>query len=357
MNYKSIKISALAALLALGFASCKDKDPIIAPGPSTGKTIQLQGIAEGEAGTSALNSVYIDFSTDEVKTVRRDGWDLGFYSGSKNRVIINNTSSATAVVTDKTNIADVSAADTIGVKTNFSMMDMSPTDMELIDNIAGDINKTVIPEVKATGNKVIIINRGTGNGIAVRDYYKIQLQLLANGNYKLTYAKLDATTTNTIEISKDAEYNFTLFSFDKGIVEKPKKKNWDIVWTATILKTMMGPDEVPYAYSDMVGINYLANTQVVEKVYDDEAQAAADYEKYSLADLPTESFSNDRWYIGSNWRKTVAPGSSTPAGTIKTKFYIIKDSDGNAYKLKFISFTAEDGGERGRPEIKYELLK
>src|SRR5690606_9903760 len=136
-------------------------------------------------------------------TLRRDGWDLGFYGGDKNRVIINFTSAATAIVTDKTDINAVGIADTVGKKTALSMMDMSPSDMNLIDDIDGDLTKTVIPEVKTSGNKVVIINRGTGNGIESREYYKILIELLPSGHYKLTYALLDATTSQSIEISKD----------------------------------------------------------------------------------------------------------------------------------------------------------
>lgn len=357
MNKHWLKISMVSSLLSVTLFSCNEKDPIITPGPSNGNTLKLDGIAAGESGNSALNSVFVDFSKDETKSLRRDGWDLGFYCGEGNRVIINYTSSAAAYVTDKTDMNAVTEDDTIGVKLSFSMMDMSPEDMKLIDDVDGDLSKTVIPEIKATGNNVIIINRGTGNGIGARDFYKLLIELLPNGNYMLKYAKLDAAEFNTLEIAKDPNYNFKLVSFEKGLVEKPKKYDWDILWTSTVYKTMMGTDEVPYSYSDMIAINYLAGIQVVEKNYDDELKALEAYEQYSSTNLLGETFSKNRWAIASGWRKTATPGSTSPAGTIKTKFYIIKDADGNAYKVRFVSFTEEDGGERGRPEIKYELIK
>ncbi|MFN3381839.1 MAG: HmuY family protein [Runella zeae] len=39
------------------------------------------------------------------------------------------------------------------------------------------------------------------------------------------------------------------------------------------------------------------------------------------------------------------------------RFYIIKDPNGNYYKLKFISFHPSEGGTRGRPIIDYKLVK
>ena len=49
------------------------------------------------------------------------------------------------------------------------------------------------------------------------------------------------------------------------------------------------------------------------------------------------------------------PGST---GGVKTdRFFVIKDCGGNYYKLQFLSFGSGDSGERGRPELQYELLK
>jgi hypothetical protein len=48
----------------------------------------------------------------------------------------------------------------------------------------------------------------------------------------------------------------------------------------------------------------------------------------------------------------------TNAGVKTDRFYVLKDSYGNYYKLRFTKFgTGTDGTERGRPEIEYALLK
>lgn len=356
---KKIFISLSVAAILF---SCNSKDEsIITPNPSAseGSTITVNGIAGGEPGSQAGNSVYIDFSTDVQTPVLRAGWDLGFYCGSDFRVIINHTTAATAYVTDKINMNDVSPADTIGVKTAFNMAAPEASDFNMIDDLNGDITKTIIPAISNNSdlNKVIIINRGIGAGTPARDYYKIKINRNSEG-YTLQYAKLDETTFKTTNISKDPQSNFKLISFDNGLeVAKPQKQNWDIVWGASIYQTSMGSGPVPYTFSDLVAINHLAGTQVAEKEYDDIESANTAYDAYDKSALDAETFVNNRWTIGSNWRKTATPGSTTPSGTIKNKFYIIKDSEGNAYKVKFISFSTDDGGERGRPEIKYALIK
>lgn len=347
---------------ALGIlASCKDKDPVITPDPtSEGKQVQLDGNAPGQTGASAGYSVYLDFSADNTDRVLRQSWDLGFYCDDEYRVIINNTTGAMAYVTDKTDINAVSSDDTVGVPLYFSLSTLTPDLFQYFDDVEGKISGTVIPEVKSNpdDNKVVIINRGTAGSIDPRDFYKVKVVREENG-YRLYYAPLNSTDIKSAIISKDNNYNFVLFGFDDGnIIQQPHKEEWDIKWTISVYKTPLNETEfVPYIYSDIVEINYLMRTQVAIKEYPTAEEAQAAFEAYSAEDIADEDFVNDRWAIGYSWRRTAAPGSTLPEGTIKTRFYIVKDQHGNIYKVKFLSFSTADGGERGRPEIKYVLVK
>lgn len=345
------------ALLSL-FAACKkDKIEDITVKPSEGNTIQLQGIAAGEPGSSAGNAVFVDFSKDKATTAKRSSWDLAFYTGNQSRVLINNMTGATAYVTNKTDLNAVTAADTIGVKVSFDFTDPQSSDYNLIDDINGDLSKTVIPEINGSNDKVVIIDRGTGAGTAKRALIKLKIKK-SGADYIVEYDQLDGSSSKTATVSIDNDYNFSYFSFDDGAVKvEPQKREWDICWTASMYQTNMGGGFVPYVFSDLIIINSLNNIQVVEKNYDTEEAATQAYADYKLANTQSETFSSDKWIIGSNWRRTATPGSTTPAGTIKTKFYIVKDTDGNFYKLKFISFSEDDGGQRGKPEIQYTLVQ
>ncbi|WP_149914215.1 HmuY family protein [Sphingobacterium cavernae] len=51
--------------------------------------------------------MYVDLSSDIQTPITRDSWDLGFYSGSDFRVILNNSVSAAATVTAKNSLTEV----------------------------------------------------------------------------------------------------------------------------------------------------------------------------------------------------------------------------------------------------------
>lgn len=367
----------LAAAITTGFVACKkDSDPtIVITNPASGgvERIQFNGIAGNEAGSSAGNSVYLDFSNEKQTAALRSGWDLGFYAGAEFRVILNNTTSAAAKSTSKFDINAVSVADTAGygaanITLATSQQDPQPSHLAFFDNLAGDLSQTVIPAVSATdaSNPVMILNRGTGGAVAARPWMKIRV--LRNGatGYTLQYAPLTATTFQTINITKDANYNFQFVSFENGIVSvEPKKADWDLRWTYSVFGTDFGGGTVPYNFSDLIDVNYLANVQVKEKVYGNANSTTI--EKAALANAAFNAFNRDsinvltnavgggRWKIGSNWRTTQS--STEPLGARQDRFYLIKDANGNYYKFKCLAMGAgTDGGTRGKPEFKYLLI-
>jgi HmuY protein len=346
----------LVAAVAGTFTACKkDKDPIIIVPPSTGAQVELSGIAGSEAGSAAGNSVYLDLSSDKQTTVLRSGWDLGFYCTADFRVVLNNTTGAGAKILTSNDITTVGAADTIGLSLATSQTNPLPEQLVWFDNVAGDMTKTVIPAVSATDadNKVIILNRGTGGGIAARPWIKLRVLRNANGGYTLQYAGIQETTFRTLQIPKDAAYNFKLVSFDNGIVSgQPEKEKWDLVWSYSVFETNFGAGQVPYNFSDLIAVNYLAGVTVAQKVYADATIAAAAFTAFNKDSVSNTTLVNSRWAIGSNWRST-----QPATGARLDRFYIIKDPAGNYYKLKCLSMgVGTDGGTRGKPVFKYTLI-
>lgn len=348
---RSFSLLALAALLTL--ASCSnDDDPIPVTPPSEGDSFTLNG---GTGGSAAVNSVFVDFSAPKQDSVKRASWDLGLAAASGFRVILNNTTSALARPLDKTDLNAVTAADTVGMVLAMNQAEPSADDFNMIDDIDGDLSKTRIAEVSATegNNKVYILNRGTGGSTPARDWLKIRV--LRNGNgYTIQYAPIAATSFQTVQVNKNDKYNFNYISFDGGtaVTVEPEKTNWDIEWTYSIFKTSFGSGDVPYNFSDLVAINYLAGVQVAEVL-----TSAVTYDAYTQANIATTTFSGSRWAIGGNWRVTGGPSGAAGAGVKTDRFYVIKDANGNYYKLKFVSFIAADGGTRGKPEITFSLVK
>ena len=341
----------VATLLAGLFIACKkDVDPVFIITPSSGSQLELNGLAGSEPGASAGNTVYVDFSTDKSTTAPRAGWDLGFYTGSDFRVIINNTTSAAAKILLKNDLIQVGAADTAGLVLAFSQTAPSAAEFNLIDDLSGDISKTLIPAISSLDveNKVIILNRGTGGGTAARAWKKLRV-LRAGSGYTLQYANITDLTYKTVSIAKDAAYNFRYVSLDDGapVSVEPRKDAWDLVWTYSMYKTSFGAGDVPYSFSDLVFTNRMAGVQAAEVL-----TGTVSYDAFISSNLANVSFSSGRDVIGSKWRATTGT-----VGVKTDRFYVVKDAAGNVYKMKFLSFTSQDGGTRGKPVIKYELLK
>ncbi|KAA6307113.1 hypothetical protein EZS27_041222, partial [termite gut metagenome] len=168
--------------------------------------------------------------------------------------------------------------------------------------------------------------------------------------YKVQYAKVSDLDIKTVNIPKTPGYNFTFFSLETGktVPVEPGSRKWDIIWGYNVSFTsIMGGR--PYYMQDLILINNLDGVECAEVLT--ETVLYEDFNSASLASLPQVAFSNKRNAIADKWR-------STGTGVYTDRYYIIKDPNGNYYKLKFLRFgVANDGVERGRPEIAYQLIK
>lgn len=338
------------AFVAVSFTACKkDSDePIVVVPPSDGSTLTLNGLIGAELGSAAGNSVYVDFSADKQTSVERDSWDLGFYSGTDFKVILNSTNGASALVINKTDLNAVTVAD---FDPNALKVGQGQGNFTIVDDgrEPNILNKTAIAAISATDaeNKVYIINRkgGSATVLANDELYKIRVIRKGTTGYTLQYAKVTETTFKTLDIVKNTDANFQSISLVKGtaVTAEPAKASWDIVWGYSMYWT----STLPYAFSDLVFINNLGG--VTAGIVSENTVAYADFKESNISAV---DFKSDRAVIGSTWRST-QPATGI---TLKT-FYVIKDSAGNVYKLKFISMGAGDAGTRGKPVIEYKLVK
>ncbi|KQS33323.1 HmuY family protein [Dyadobacter sp. Leaf189] len=317
---------------------------------SEGTSIQLNGIADDEPGSSAANAVFLDLSSNTQTAVLRDSWDLGFYSGTDFRVIINGTNGASALMVNKSDINAVTAGDFVA---DSLAVGQGKGKLTLVDDAKGDLTKTVIKEISATDadNKVYILNRkgGTANVLPADQLYKIRIVRKGTG-YSVQYAKLNETTFKTIDVNKDATSNFEYVSLGKGaaVEVEPAKDKWDLRWGYSMYYTNFGTGLIPYGFSDLVFTNKHANVEAAEVL-----TATATYDAFAESNLAGITFSKDADAIGSKWRVT----SGGPEGVKTDRFYLIKDPAGNIYKLRFVNFHPNDGGVRGKPKLEYKLVK
>lgn len=299
------------------------------------------------------NKVFVDLSANRQTVVNRNTWDLGFYTGAEFRVILNSSSAMMAKQINKNDLTQVTAADTVGFSTEVAFSQTMPvtTAMAYIDHPSGDLTRTAIAEIAANAgdNKVYIVNRGLapGNPAPARGWKKIRVIRNASGGYTLQHADIAATTFQEINIGKDATYFFKYISFETGAVNvEPAANKWDIAWTYFSNSVNFGGGEVPYLYQDIVLQN--RNVQVAEVL-----TSSVTFDAFGEANLAGLTLLSGQTAIGANWRSGGGPTSGPAVRT--DRFYVLKDGDGNYYKLRFTAMT--QNGERGYPAYEVVLVK
>ncbi|MBN3518797.1 hypothetical protein JYB62_02180 [Algoriphagus lutimaris] len=331
------------------FTSCNDDSaPIVIPPDETG-LIEVNG-----GGATFPNTAFIKLRSSEQTAVKRDDWDLAFYSGSDFKVLINGTTGAMASATGKTSLDEVGTEEVSAAESTGKLV-LSFTNLESIlhvDDPANPLNKPIIAPISASDdeNEVYLLNRGS-SGASERTWKKIKITRNGSG-YLLEHADADGSSSSTLEISKNDSDNFVYVSFENGIVEvEPAKEDWDIAWTAGTSSTPFPQASngiLAYFFQDLVYHNIYGGTTAVEVLEED-----IPYENFLFSDIASLTFNSDnRLTIGSSWRGGGGP-NSTPA-VLEDRYYIVKDSEDNYYKLRFLSLTKD--GERGRPSFEYELI-
>ena len=318
----------------------------------------LGGVLEPNiGGPNEPNAVFIDLSTSTTTEVRRDSWDLSFYSGEENRVAINGSIYMAAGILDETNLNAVNSQSVADYQLEVAIGTFDPANENYIDAPNGNINQTAIAEISENDNdnKVYLINMGyevgsnqppvgsveiVGNH---RGWKKIRI-LKQNEGYLLQYANLDDTTYQEVEITKNPAYNFVHYSMlnHQEIIVEPKKDLWDIAFTVF---TNINEGAGSYGFSDFVVHNLKAGV----KVYALEGNDDVNYINFNLHQVDETLFVNDQRVIGASWRDVLG------THMYDRRFYILKDLEGNYYKIKMLDYL-NDAGERGYPRFEYKLL-
>ncbi len=328
-------------------SSCEDDpDPVVVP-PNESGLIEVDG-----GGATYPNSVFVSLRSGKQTAVARPSWDLAFSTGSDFKVLINGTTGAMASATGKADMNTVGQAEIDALKASGAIY-LTTDNLESmlhVDDPANPLSNPAIETISATAtsNEVYILNRGT-NAVAEKPWKKIRI--IRNGTgYTLQHADADAATFASLEVPKDTKQKFVYVSFENGIVSvEPDNSAWDIAWTAGTSSTNFGGGPIAYFFQDLVYHNIYNSTSAVQVL-----EADIPYEDFAETDVPALVFeTSSRLTIGSNWR---SGGGPTSGPAIRTdRYYIIKDSDANIYKVRFLSLTKD--GERGKPSFEYELVE
>ena len=354
-------LTLILSITVLAFTSCSSDDN--ASSEPIEITIEGAAVSPEIGGPNQPNQVYVDLSTNTTTAVQRDSWDLGFYSGSEFRVVLNGSiyMAAAALTTTDIDAVNSTSTEVQNLQPQVAVGTFEASNTAYVDAPDGSFSSPAIAEIEDTDNHVYLVNLGyqvgtetpaTGS-VAVsgesRGWKKIRITKDGN-DYVLQYADLDATTHDEVTISKNSAYNFTFFSFDTEteVNVEPTKSNWDLNFTV-FTNEIEGYGS--YGYTDFVANNTKGNATAY--MIDTEVDTFT-YADFTLADVVTANFTNDQRAIGSSWRNGGGPGSLPSLK--ENVFYIVNDTDGNFYKLQFLALTNE-AGERGYPEFVYSLLQ
>lgn len=373
MKYLKI-FSFLFIITAVQSCLSADEDPV-SVAPFTGS------VADPDImGATQPNQVWIDLSdiNPDTKKVnqsinKRTDWELGFYSGTEYRVVLNGSiAMAVAKIPNATNINAVKESD---VKTLMNQAQVGPfgtSVLQYVDSPTGNFltQTTGIETIKENDadNPVYLLNLGKKIGSEAnippgsvsltgdaRGWKKIQILRSPNG-YKIRYADLNATDYKEYIVSKDTDYTFQFFSFTSGntVNIQPKKKKWDIAFTAFTNEVFMGTSSAgSYFYADFI-ITNTANGVAAYQVNASNLDQA--YKAFKLSDVDqTKLISNDQRAIGDKWRTTTGTSDVPGAFVYADRFFVLKDAEGFYFKLRFNKMKNQDG-ERGHPNFEFEPL-
>lgn len=304
-------------------------------------------------GPDQPNQVFIDLSRQTETIVDKNSWDLAFSSGSKFRVILNYAAYSMARATDQTDLANVTDV-LVTDEYKEEMVDFI-ANTQYKDDINGELTNTAIAEISTADddNRVYVINRGVldDEGTTKRGFKKVKITRSAN-DYVITYGDInDIEGFTSRTLSQSATHDFTYFSFDtNGEVDvAPAADNWDFQMTTFFNDFLDRSTQklLSFKFKDFSLTNHVhVKIARVEGDLDD-------YSNFTSSDLSNVMLEKNRLGIGSSWRLF---DFKTNLFTINSGiFYIIEDTDGNVYKLRFTKML-NDSGERGHPEFQYQLL-
>lgn len=389
-------LTLILILTAVVVTSCSSDDnggnTVTTTPPSSG------GIIDPEVGGfNQPNRVFVDLSTGSQVAVNRDSWEIAVYNGSENRVYLNSALLVSAAelegITDITTVTEtttltspltLNALDptftptTVTVNTVAELMQGLPVNyyqygdlnagISFTDTKEGELTGTAFEEISTidSENNVYIINLGNGipttnNGTInttgdARGFMKVRV--LTDGNsYTIQYAALSNTTDfSELTVSKDSNYNLTTVSLtDEQIATlEPISSNWDIDFGGVFsYYGQQGTLAAGLTYSDYTLHNTLGGVGLYSITVEDDT--TPNYTDFTYDAIAEASFVyNDRTIIGSGWRSVDFMTGETSVR--EDRYYIIKDTDDNYYKLRFTAVESQTG-ERGYPQFQYELLQ
>lgn len=331
-----MKHFAAYMILLFVVTSCFDEDEMVLPHETGDLTVGKVELTE-----TYKYQVFFDLETNlSVKQNLISDWDLGFETSDSGWHVILNTSKM--MLAGNTGQTDFQAVKNKGV----IAMNFDPSHGNLDSTAIGNWYNLSAEGLPVAQQFVYIIDRGTDEEFNTVGEKKVTFNLRDENTYLVRFANLDGSSEQTTVIPKDTSINFVCFSFDNGIVDiEPNKNSWDLQFGkySTLLFTDVG-DPYPYLVTGALLNPYytVAGVDSTHQFEDINFEIAEQLKKVSQRDI-----------IGYEWKEyDFDNGMYT---VLPNKLYIIKDTKGFLYKLRFIDYFNETG-EQGYPTFEFLRL-
>lgn len=315
----------LFVLVALTLAGCDKGEIPIDPhvnGPLETTTIDL--------GPGYKNQIFYNLESNSVVSQNeKTDWDLGFLTGPDDWQIVINSSKA----------GGVWRIDGLNFE---SVPDVSDA-VWSYDRPSGNLDSTAIDDYRNT-NVFYVVDLGYSSQLETLGYMKLKVDSVNEDGYFVRTADLEHNQELAVFIEKDEGLHRACFSFTSNAVVdiEPLSSDWDLLFTQ--YTNIFYDPFLPYLVAGV-----LINTQ--------QTLVAVDTDKIfsdiTYNDVDSYVFSSDQDAIGYAWKEF---DFNTESYLVFPEVnYIIKNGDGQYFKLHFIDFY-NDLGQTGYPMFEVQQL-
>lgn len=338
----SLGLLAAGLWAAAGLSGCfRPEAPL--PLRSVDPTQQQMEVALGSWSESlgAITfgqQVFVDLSTGKQTIRSRQAWDLAFASGPGETAVFLNT----ANYTQAADLGEMAFG-----------TDLNPVDPRTyafrFDSASGGHHETVLGGWidRASGQSrdhLWLLDLGFDTLLSPRGYRQLVIDSLVEDTYYFRYAGVSGEESRAAQVRKQPGEPLVFFSLEAGRVVEvaPPAANWDLVFTYYAYRY---PDGIPYWLTGALTNRHRVKAREIP---------TADLAGLTLADTARLGWAVGLDEIGFDW-KTYLFGPPARYETDTTRHYLVRDTEGIVYRLRFLDFYNE-AGERGFPQMEYAPL-
>ena len=331
----------LFSIVLVAFFSCEKPESLYKQ-PTIPQGLQTQTFAMGE---NYSNQLWFDFETQKTTVNTYGDWDIAVSCQDEPSVVICGGKNTNFSVAEFENVSfkNIDASYLTSAKWKFDQPSGN------IDSSAfGRCFNKVVDGYEGKSS-IFVLDLGEDSLKSFR-YIKIQFIGVKGGAYqfKWGYVNVPALAYLT-QMVTDPTRNYVYYSFSKKdvVVNEPvASEDWDLVFT-TYKESINDPNGVPYSY---IIRGALANLKTISIAQIDKGIV---YEACDKTFAAQQKFSNNADEIGYDWKEYSQ--SSGKYTIIPNRYYIIKTSTNDYFKMKFVDFY-DDQGRKGYPKMAWQIL-